>query len=485
MSKNLKNLIIGAAVILVLGGALLALLLTQGKGDGNAAAESSSSEALSAKALVEKTPADIVTIEVKNKTGSYTVARTGEEYAITSYTANGETKTPSAATKYEQPNFIAMANAVTSLVQLDGTVSDDTTALAKYGLDNPTVATAKYTDGTQFTVKLGKDAPDDKSTYAIADNAEGIILVSKYTAAALYNPVEYFIATTLVPAIDEQTQPAVTNMSFGGTLRANEIVLVPDPNMGKDNNVYSSGYLISSPKSAMARYNTMNAIFKTFWGSKATTAVCINPTPEKLTEYGLDVPYSTMSINYEGRNVTVKLGKKTADGYYAITSENDAVLQVTPDNVPWADVPEDKFYDNLILMPSIFNVKQVIMELDGKTYTFEIESEEKTIKAAKCNGKELDTEAFRVYYQNMISVIGEELVGDQAVSTTPLIKYTYVYKPELNMQNDVLEILPITDRISAISANGDKMFTIRSKYVEKMRSDLPIMLEGTKVSTDW
>ncbi len=484
LNKRTLTLIIGFAVIVLLGGALAALLLTGG--DESAASSSPASSLLPG--LITKKLDDVKNVEVTNTSGSYTLVKSGDDYTLSSFTAPGttEVKTVPTTAKFKSATIKSFINDLVGITPAS-VVADAEKNLSLYGLDKPAAKfKLNFTDGTSFSFDVGNKAPDNSNYYVYDPQGKQVCLISQTTLSYVDFSKEDYTENTLVPQFEQDKIPAITGFTFGGTVRAEPIVIAQKPkdNTSSGSALVDSGFKIVSPKQKLMSTTPLDNISKVLWGTAASSTYAVAPTPEQLTETGLDTPYSTMQLTYDGGQVELKLGKKTDAGYYCQTSLNDAIFVVAPENVPWAEYQLFDLYDKFAMISNINDVSAVTIEVGGKAYRFEVGHGEENKILAKYEGKDMDEEVFKPLYQLMISAIGENPVTEQPTSAT-VMKFTYEYTDKSRSINTV-EFKPVSDRQIAMVVNGGEAdFLIRSKYIDKVKTSIDQVLKGEKISTTW
>ncbi|MFA9379921.1 MAG: DUF4340 domain-containing protein [Acetanaerobacterium sp.] len=487
MSKRTISLLVGLAVIVLLGGALAFLLLN----DGGADDTSSVSSALPAEYLITgKSADDIKTIDITNETGSYTVAKGADSYVIASYLSpeTGETVSIGSGTKFLDTAIESLAEGLFTATVTD-TIEGGADDLALYGLTAPTASIAvHYQDGTSYSFDIGNEAPDGKSYYVFDSAKKEVCLIKKSDLSRSVNAKEAYADLTLTPVQEEGAEPPVIDsFVLGGSFRAEEIVLESEPtdDTSEYSSIINSGYLVTIPKKKTASASTIGDITEVLWSASATSTVYLDPTPEQLAATGLASPYSTLSLTYEGKTITLSLGSKTEDGgYYCTTSLNTPVFTVSADLVPWVEYTPFNLYDKFACIPNINDVSAVTVEFGGKSHRFEVGHGEDDAVLATYDGKDLPEDAFKAYYQLLISAMGEYEATEVAEDAPIQLKYTYEFVNQARADS-VVEFVTLSDRQCAIISNGDLSFSIRSKYVDKVKADLDKVLAGEKIIVDW
>ncbi len=487
MNKRLLTLIIVVVVIALLCGVLLLLLNMEPE----AAGESSSAVTPATQYLItDKKAADVKTVDVVNETGSFTVARTGEDFTIASYLAPGASGVVplSGDIKYTATALESFVNeffTATVSTKIEGAENN----LAVYGLDKPRAAlTVHYADGASFALMLGNEAPDGASNYLYNPQTKEVWLSSKSNLTRALNSKEWYADKQLMPVKEEETQ-TFEKLVLGGSYRPAEIVLEAvkqDTSEASTAVPMSSGFKMTAPKERDTAITRVTEMAEGLWGMTAASAVVLDPTPDDLADTGLDVPYSTMASTIDGQEVVIKLGGKTADGqYYCQTSLNKPIYTVSAEVVPWVEYTAFMLHDKFAKLPNINTVSAMTVEYDGAVHRFTVGHAEENTVLASYGGKDIEESVFKAFYQLIISASGEyELPETLPEGTAALMRFTYEYV-EAGKTPDVVEFKPLSDRQCIIYVNGEPQFIIRTKYLDKVKSSVVQVLAGEKVVVDW
>ena len=123
---------------------------------------------------------------------------------------------------------------------------------------------------------------------------------------------------------------------------------------------------------------------------------------------------------------------------------------------------------------------------DGKTYVFNLTSvvdednENSFTTTITYEGKELDEEIFKDYYQNMISVSTDEETTEQPTGD-PIFSVKYEYA-DTSRTPDVVEFYDAGSRRVFIVFNGKCDSLTVSTYVDKMVQDSEKVVNGEEIT---
>ena len=161
MSKSVKAVIISAAVLLVLGGALVVLLITKPKTEPLAVDSVTESSGVNAYVCDRKVET-VTSVKVENAEGAFTFTRqkrtvtetneSGEEVSTDEYYWTSEELKDVPQSDSSVKNFISNLASLPEKSLVEENAED----IKKYGLDNPqSTALLKFDDGTEIKMQFG------------------------------------------------------------------------------------------------------------------------------------------------------------------------------------------------------------------------------------------------------------------------------------------------------------------------------------------
>lgn len=497
INKKKRNLIIGAAFVLVLVALLLVLLFGPGSQESaESDTESSSTVSSTTVELIVSEANDISELQVENATGSYTITRvqaaTEEEDAV-----YGIEELSGFDENQDELSGIIEEFANVSAVRLIEANAPD---IAKYGLSDPTcVIRTVYDDGTEHVVTVGNTLTTGSGAYMIVDDDPNVYSMGNTKTSRLgYSALDYLdknVIETWESYTDddgnEVTAPTIGYLEVtGGTLEETlRIEPLTEEELSSSSSAYGSTYKIVEPFEADMRYrsdsegNDQNAVYTT--GLQQLTADSIaklNPTEEDLTALGFDSPYCTISFERDGTEYIWTVGNDTtaSDGsaaHYLMTEGKDLIYVVTDANLPWISINIDNMYSSLMLLPNINDVSAIDLMIYDQTWSFEIDAaaDEDSDIVPHIDGEEVDLENYRDMYQYLLSAPAEGIYDGDEDAGTLVASFTYHYR---DGGSDTVELFDLGDRTCILSINGDKQWTTRIAYVQHLQSNMEKLLNG-------
>lgn len=480
-----KQLIILAVCLLIAGGlgtALWFLLAADSEGEEESPSASSGSSVI----LLEKTKDDLDKLAVKNEAGEYTVKNLGDSQ----YTIEGLEEAPLSG-----PMLSSAANCATA-VTANSVVAEAPANLADYGLDSPRVTlTSHFTDASTFTYLIGDDAPGNNGVYVKKADADTVYLFSSYTFNNVLKGkldfIDKAVTTSPVSAQDAQgAQTLPTAVTFGGSSRAEEIVIVSSDSATEAEKAYNlSTFQMTKPKSRAVDSQDATGALSSLLSIAADGVAAYKPTEAELAQFGLAEPYSTVAFTYldengEEKDVSIRASAVDAQGDVFLYRDGvPVVYKKAAAGLPWYSVQYSELLSKLQLMPFIDDVKTLSFESAGVSHVFTLENEGEEL-AVTCDGAPVDTDSFRTFYQNLIGVPSEEFTTDTPPDQgTALVRVTYAYR-DASRASDTMALLPgVQQRKAFISINGEAEFYTRDTYVERIRANCENLIAGREVTS--
>lgn len=489
MKKNIRNMIIAVAAVVVLV-AMLIILMNLPSSGGDDASSTVSAASIS---LNTKSADDISKVEVKNNDGSYWVEMKGTD----SYSVEGLDGFELNTTSISALKSDCAAVSATQLVEEQ---ADD---LSIYGLDNPKAqATITYKDGETLTLAIGNEAAGNAGTYVTVNGEKKVYLFNSTKVDTFSYALLEYVSKTITPSYEEavaavkgedasssadgQAQtPQFAKMTLSGTVREEPIVVEPAESISG-----IAQFNITSPKVKSADYTKISNYVEAVYGLNADQVVAINPTDADLETYGLKEPYSKLVADFDIGTVTLLSSAPDADGNVCVMNgdRTNVIYRMPAETLTWLNGTYQDLASTLLFTPNIKDVKTMTVTTPDKTYVFNLtsvadpENDKKFTTTITCDGKELDEDLFKDYYQNMISVSTDEETTEQP-SGDPIFSVKYEYT-DSSRTPDVVEYYDAGSRRVFISFNGECDSLTVSKYVDKMIQDTEKVVKGEEI-TAW
>ena len=398
------------------------------------------------------------------------------------------------------------------------TITENTDDLSQFGLDTPSlIVIATLTDGSTTTIALGDKAPVANGYYATLNNGSEVYILPD----TFFNKFDY----NLNDMITVETIPSITadNITHLTVENRDSINLEVKYEEGSPYDLSGlNNYIMLQPYATpvVADSDAVKTLFGNYSG--ITFSSCADYNATDLSKYGLDNPSSTVSLDYyeeftqdqddsdagqdtdttttpdttntdstETEPIKTKIdyslelliGNTNENGdYYAKLKDSTAVNIISASTVE--KLTQVDSYSNVykyINLVNIDKVKDIQINVDGKTYTLGITSQtekvdgkDTTTSTYYFNGKEADETKFKDLYQVIIGTTTErEIPQDyftESVAENPYMTVTY----HLTTSDEpvVVSYIPYDDSYDVVDTNGIQYFLTDLRKVKDLAASL-------------
>jgi hypothetical protein len=485
MKSNIRNLVIVAVCIVVLGGALLALKLT-----GNDKAASSSASSTASIELVSKKSEDVVSMNVVNRKGSYTLVP-----VKTPKTSSASSGASSSASSSSEPVYTVKelggcpinTSATESVVKNGfslvasknlGTVS----SLAEFGLSDPQ-ATVKvqFSDGSSYDYKIGKTSATDSSAYYMCGlNSDNVYIVS--VDQGLLENAGYFVSKDILAITNKSGDNNFTKITLSGANYPQPIAF----------SVYKTGLKISSPASWEADSSALSDLKSALSTLTASSVEAVDPDAAALTKYGFDSPAAVAQFSVNGANYTISAGAKDGDSYYVMLGGVNVVYKAASDSIrAWALQNLYGLRSKTILAPDVETVKSLTVTAGSSKNVLNLtrsknekqSTEDKTYYDYKVTGNDGKSLNYDKNYKNFytkltgVSILQE---ASEKPSGSPVLTVQYQYFDD--SKTDAVEFYQSGDRRYTAVLNGQVFGIVTQDDLDTITGDIAALESGKTVS---
>jgi len=437
--KLYRNIIILVAVLIVLAGAYLIIDRT---------IKPDNTEAEDKRIELSKFDSEMVDeLTVESTDGKFVFKKNGTEWELIS---GGNFKIDAT-----NVNAIAVNAADLKAYKL---IEENASSLEKYGLDNPYKITVKLSDGTETALEVGNMTPtkeayyikkkDSKSVYAVYAYIGDLLVADKYELRNKYI-FDVYSTDVIKFSLDRNGKRV-----FSTEKSKESGWMILEPIQGKTNLVRVSTILDSFVRSSVTEY--------------------VEENPQDLAKYGLDNPSYVIEAATDKEKIKLFLGKEsdTEYAYYGRIDGSNEILSIDSSALSFIDIKAIEVCENLVYTPSIYDVSEVVVNIDGNTRTLKIESDSAKPEEDKFNIDGIDVvgkgdeaiSAFRNYYRSLIGIIYEDIeILDQKPTGTPEITITYTMETAPGKM--VVEFIPKDERNYYALRNGEYVGMVVKKKV--------------------
>ena len=506
MSKTAKKALIAGAVCAVLAIVVVILLLTSPKKAAESASESSASQSQSV-VITEKSSDSVLSISVKNERGSFSFSRKTRVYsdsegkAANSYYWTSEELLGVGQNDNSVKSFVSGFSSLSA----KAVVEENTDELEKYGLKEPrATVSVKFDDGTEKTLIFGITNPANTSTVYFSDGNK-VMLANESGVSGAFAEIKDFANLLITKALGDDEQVDYITITRKDLSEPVEIRYMTELEAARDDEKYTvttlNTHRFTSPYNAEINVQKGGALCGGVCGLTMKECAYLEANEENLAKCGLTDPFCTVKFSYGGEERTLLLGDKakqivsqsTSDtpelyevtGYYAVLAGVPGIFVVSADAAPWYSFNPADFVSARPLSPYIYGCESVEVTVLGKTYNFVINGEEKTVSL---DGKAVDSENFKKFYEQLIGSVGEEVyTGESAGEPDVTVKFIYNddYAALYGARENTLGYTSDSERKSIVSLDGKPIFRVRAVYTERLSENIAKLLDGEDVNIVW
>ena len=346
------------------------------------------------------------------------------------------------------------------------------------GLKNPAVrADVVKNDGSEFSVLVGDESPDNTGTYIKLSTDDKIYITESdlkgdFTFDALsLASADAIAGVTVTDAIRDYTDDNGALSSFDtitltGKNFPEKVVLAP--NTDENLSAYAA-YMTVSPTKRIA--DNVDGIFDLFKsGVSVSGAYSFDTSASARKKLGLDNPDLTASIKIGSVTQTYSF-KQQEDGDYAVWYEGAKLIKkVSASSLSFIDYKVNNYYASWVCLQSINELSNFTVKTPDKTYSFDIvydgsEDAEETY-VITYEGKKLVAENFQSFYQECISLSCTDYTVDK-VSGEPAMSIIFTYS-DTSREKTAVEFRKATETKYQYSIDGIDMGKINSSALNKI-----------------
>ncbi len=441
--------------------------------------------------LLSYTPSDIAQIDVENQSGTFTILA---ETPVTVDEETGEEK--SDATIYtlvgfENINLLSggadtIANDVAALDFLS--VADVTGKKASdFGFDSPRAKVkTTFTDGTTATIILGAQAPSQLGEYIMFGDSKTVYVAASDSVDGFLFSVLDLVDLNVNSAALDTDSSEFERVTLSGTAYGDTIEIKPNEDSAID-----SSYVMISPKKMFISEVEAASISGAIRGLYAQEAVCVNPSKDQLSQYGLSSPYAQVSAIYPDTTVNLKASKPKDDSVYIIADSN-IIYKIATSAVPWVYTTFDKLRPDVVINPNFSSISRIVVTDSSGSYDFLVETVSDTVDTtdgttetvdsttATYNGKTLDEDNFYTFYQDLCNM---QNAGNNVstASGKPVITIKVSYST--GRATDTVEIYSTGNTKYIAKLNGEVQSLVYKSYCTKFEQAVQDLINGKTVSS--
>ncbi|MBS5137509.1 MAG: DUF4340 domain-containing protein [Clostridium sp.] len=486
MKKQTTALLISLAVVVLLAGLLIFLMVRfQSEGDQTRqnSAQSSEDETIH---LLSLSSEDINTITIENPIDTFTLVNEGDQFVVEGF----EEVAVSSLNINNLTASIADLTADREILSLSEeseaeTIGDSAQKLSQYGLDQPQyILKIVTTEGTEEILTFGDDALDNNSIYVQYEDQ--VYLIDNAIADILAKDRYSFLDNQITDIEPEYEQATIT---LSGTVRPSPITLEiktvqDEESESEDEGVVSSSekeYTLTTPLEQTITEASASQMTDGLFSLYANSVEAVSPTEDELASYGLDQPYSIVTVWFDGiESFTLKASAPDRNNYvYLMKEGSPLVYLVSASRLSWLKVQTEQLTQSVYTPVEVTELSGFSVTSEDASYDFVVEHSENETKVS-CNGQQVDTELFEDLYQT-VTAIPPDKMSFKTSSLQTVLTMTIDYRDE-QRTDDVIELIPTGDGSVLISINGESRYTASQDLVYQILGNCQNAVDGKEIS---
>ncbi len=494
MNKRAKGIVLGSSVLVLLGGALVALKLTEPPEPEESSEQSSSTEvplwAYSSdevsKVTVEQPDGDTYAVNRKMEKVDDVDAE-GNAYTkdVANYYLEGYEDIPMDTTGIRLLSTRATAATAVDTVQTDTPESD----LARFGLDDPIKVTLNVDGQDDIVFLIGDICPESLYSYiSLGNDTKTIYTISSSIIAPYRDSMMTYLGTQLT---EEQAAEDTSNVQSVKVERADldydfqfeyEQLYDSDVTGGS-----SAQHIMTEPVRCLLNAEKSAKATHGLYGLAATEVVLPHPTKEDLAKFGLDEPFVTVtSRSNTGKKQVFTMGNTyQTEGdtpqtlRYGYLKGIDCVYGFSAENAIYADMKPEDLTSKLVIETYVWDIGKLTYKTPETTLDFDIVATNEDDAVVKVNGEETDKERYRLLYTSLLQTSAEDLVLEDVEPTEEPMVSIYLARQD-GKKKYTVDFYDAGGMKAYIAVDGKVYFKCRKSYVETLASNISIYFDTDK-----
>lgn len=484
MKKQTAALLISFTVVVLLTG-LLIFLMMRFQSEGGQTDQTNEVQQEEGVFLLSLSSGDINTITIENPIDTFTLVNEGDRFVVEGF----EEVVVSNLNINNLTAYLADFTVDKEIISLSEdnveTIGDSGQMLAQYGLDMPTYTLKVITtEGQEETILFGNEALDGNSIYI--QYGDAVYLMDDGIVGSLSKDRYSFLDNQITDIEPEYEQATII---LSGTVRPSPITLqiqsLQKETEQEDQTVVSStekGYTLTTPIEQTITGASASQVTEGLFSLYANSVEAVSPTADAMASYGLDHPYSVVSVLFDGtEGFTLKTSAPDKNNYvYLMKDGTPLVYLVSASRLTWLTVQTEQLTQSVYTPAQINELSEFSVVSDDASYDFVLEHSNGETEVS-CNGQEIDSELFEQLYQTVTAIPPEKMdTGSSTLET--VLKMTVSYQDE-ERKPDIIELIPTGDGSVYISINGESRYTASQNLVYQILGNCQNTVDGKAIAS--
>lgn len=492
MKKQTTVLVVSLVIVLILTGTMF--FVAARFRDGS---EGSSEEGLSASDISQEeelhllsiSSSEINTITIENPSDQFTLVNQGDGFVV-----EGFEEMP--VSKLNINNLVAFFSDLTAELELaslsdskeeqEQVIGDSETILAEYGLVYPDYKIQiTTTDGKEEKLVIGNHAPDNNSIYLLY--SDKVYLLDDALLDSVSKNRYSFLDNNITEVEPEYQQAKIV---LSGSVRPSPITLEvkvieeETKQEGEETTVISSKkkeYTMTTPLKQTITEASAEQVTKGLYALYANAIEAVSPTAEEMVAFGLDEPYSVVSVDFDGaQGFTLKTSSPNENNYvYLMKDNSQMVYLVSASRLSWLTVQTEQLTQSIYVPAQTEELSELRVTSQNKAYDFVVTQSDGEMTVS-CNGQEVDGELFEKLYQTITAIPPSKMTAEEP-SFDAALTMVVSYRDE-ERKEDTIELIPTGSGSVYLCINEESKYTASQDMVYQILDNCENVLEGKAVS---
>lgn len=430
--------------------------------------------------LLSYATADVKKIDVENENGSFTVISSTSGDEATVYKIVG-------FEDYDLQEGVA-DNIATHTATLEFTrVLAVNANLADYGLDHPRATVkAQFSDDTSAIIYVGAEAAGEAGTYLGFGTSDTVYLVESDNVADYLYSVNDFISLDITATNEDSENAEFSTLTISGTHFDEPITLEPNTDEAID-----ASYLVTAPVKVFANAVEASDIAGNIRGLYAESVVCVNPSDDQLASYGLKEPYASVKASYPDTDISLSASAADDNGIVNVYNpDKNVIYTIQLAAVCWAKTSVEQLLPENPLPAKLKFVDSIDFAAGDKNYSIDVTTvieettddsgteQEVSTSTASCSGKDLNTDDFNVFFQNLNSIKNQGKAESNGKDTVMSVNLHYT----TDRADDTLNVYTGDKTNYILELNGTIVGTVSKAYIDSLIEGANNLIDGKAVA---
>ncbi len=511
MKKAVKGILGLTALLAALGGGYAALRLSEPTGENIVNSSETSTEATKKEVVLIK---DVNVTATNPETGSEemgvvesvdVVNATETLHVVHSGTIPDSTAPRYVFSSYENvPMDYAvigtLANNANGLTSND-VIEENCTDMSKFGLDPPAITVdVKFETGYESKLLIGNETPKGAENYVAVEGSNTVYTVTSSRLANYSKTLFDFADKTILAEPSQDEYPGISSLRIQREDLDYDIYIAH--NEKTDDPDYQSGtistQLMLEPVEANLAVERSTEITNGMFGLYASGIYSLRCKESDIAEAGLKDPFCTVEMKTDdGGDYVLYLSEPFTDGdgksCYAMMKDGKIIYIVNADDAKWVSVMPIDIASKIFIGEYVWNISELSIKCDGVDDKFIIKAKEPNAEVdtrtsenyiTTLNGKEFDSERYRLFYSFLISANAEEFavnVDKPDAEPMAVLEYTESYSNKTKK----LEFYDYSNMTALVVVDGQSRYFVTKSYVETMIDNAKRIETGEDYVTTW